>query len=452
MKNERDKIDDLFRQKLKGYQVKPSAKIWTNIANRFFHTGAGFLHLVNLQNIIGAVILAGAGITAYVLLNSSGSYEINEGKTVTGTPSGKPGSNDHLTSPNTHTISIPSEKNPVNQAESAETQNISRSQSNQSNLYQETLRKDAVQTTSDGITESLPDDYQTNEPQVPLNFHEKRFSVSISRIPILSSQVELRSSLSRSNPPGMDRQDRMRHEDIRMNKDDYRKPVQFSAGLYFLPEWSDYGSLSGALQSGYTQEIMACVQIGNFMLRPGLEITRSQDNGNYEVNYSKFEMTGYYLGTNFENWGNPSDTMSYVLDEHGLYDTVFYNESYRTDNTYTYLQIPLQVGYKFLKHKRFSMAVSGGPCLSLLLNEKKSDPAFSDFAAENIMMVDQTPEKKYSNWQLLLGLSSQYMITGKFSLSVEPTYRQYFQSTYDGNGSGRPPYSFGVRAGLSYHF
>ena len=220
-----------------------------------------------------------------------------------------------------------------------------------------------------------------------------------------------------------------------------------------MPEWTDYRTDPGTFQSSYTQEILASVHFGDFILRSGVGINRSQDDGNYQVNYNKYEMTGYYIGMTYEDNGNPVyDSINYVVDEHSLYDTVYYNESYRTDNTYTYLQIPFQIGYTFLNHKRFSLDVTGGPCLSLLLNEKKSDPSFSDFAAENITMQDQTPVRRSSNWQFLLGLNTRYLITNKISLTLEPTYRQYFKPVYQGYDSGWPPYSLGIRAGITFHF
>ena len=82
MKNERDKIDDLFRQKLEGYQFQPSAKVWKNIVNRFIHPYAGPFHLLNLQNVIGALLLVGAGITTYLLWPSSSESETASGKNM----------------------------------------------------------------------------------------------------------------------------------------------------------------------------------------------------------------------------------------------------------------------------------------------------------------------------------------------------------------------------------
>lgn len=437
MKNEPDKIDDLFRQKLEGYQVDPSGKVWKNILSRYLHPQSGPFHLLNLQNIIGAVILAGAGITAYVLLHSSITSKMPEDKILSGSLVEQSGSNNRLTSQDPLPISIPSENDQANPVEATVHQTNSRPQSTLIREDTETGNEDAGQKTSPEINEASPVEYLTNE--------------SIHQLSTLPSLAELASS-GEGQRFVVSRRNLMQNIDIQMRKQDYRKPVHIAAGLYFFPEWTDYRNQAKNFQSGYTQEILASVQMGKFIIRPGFGITRSQDDGNYEISYNKYEMTGYYLGVDFDTYGIPSDSMSYVLNEYGLYDTVFYSDSYRTDNACTYLQIPLQIGYEFLNFKRFSMMVAGGPCLSLLLNEKKSDPAFRDFAAENIMMVDQTPERKYSNWQLLLGLSSKYMITGKFSLSLEPTYRQYFNSTYEGDGTGRPPYSFGIRAGMTYHF
>ena len=453
MKNERDKIDNLFRQKLEGYQVNPSGKVWKNIMNRFIHPHAGPFHLLNLQNIIGTLLLIGAGITTYLIWPASTESETATVKGMASDLITLSQSDSDQTSSNSYQADIPRE-------EKSAAQNENSIEIKEDDLKVNPLHKnenaapETPEQTISGNKKTPPSaESGMNEFRGPENMSVTTALQSVTRMPPLGSPFLLNEAADLSRLDAMNEHHQKAHESIRLRKADYRDPAQFSAGIHFLPEWTDYRTDPGTFQSSYTQEILASVQLGDFILRSGLGINRSQDDGNYQVNYSKYEMTGYYIGMTFEDGINPVyDSINYVVDEHGLYDTVYYNESYRTDNTYTYLQIPLQIGYKFLSYKRFSLDIAGGPCLSLLLNEKKSDPSFSDYAAENITMRDQTPVRRSSNWQFLLGLNAQYLITGRIGLTLEPTYRQYFKPVYEGNGPGWPPYSLGIRAGITFHF
>lgn len=470
MKNEHDKIDDLFRQKLGGYQVRPSGKVWNNIVSRFIHPHAGPFHLLNMQNIIGALVLVGAGVTTYLIWPDStepGSAKV-----------------DNMAMNLTNLSPSHKDQNPqaVYQAPVSGKENSSAQHEYPDRMKGTSLPDDTrvnhekpVPVTSDQLasgdmTVSSPNNPELIEDQIFNNrpifneftsienqeFNNTALSddpQNLKKLSPLGSPVASSQSDDVSGIFMMNDRHGMQGERIRSRKADYRAPAQFAAGIHFLPEWTNYRTGAGTFQSSYTQELLASVQLRNIILRSGLGINRSQDDGSYQVNYSKYEMTGYYIDITIEGGGTPVyDSINYSVDEHRLYDTVFYNETYRTDNAYTYLQIPVQIGYSFLNNRRFSFSVTGGPSLSLLLNQKKSDPAFSDFAAENLTVQDQTPARRQSNWQFLMGVSARYLVTSKISVSLEPTYRQYFKTVYDVSDSGWPPYAFGIRAGISFHF
>ena len=470
MKNERDKIDDLFRQKLEGYQVRPSVKVWNNIVNRFSLPHAGPFHLLNMQNIIGALLLVGAGVTTYLLWPA---LKVHETAAVNGMEMNQTYPAPPQQDPNPQAVyqaSVISQENSSAQHEHPGPSNQNSQPEDPPDNPESPLLATPGQTASEDLTKSSSSEEKLTENQgfsdQPVinefksiekeQFNNAAVSDDAQNLKKLSPLGSPFVSYQPGNASGlrmMDDRHRMQDERIRSRKADYRVPAQFSAGIHFLPEWTNYHTGAAAFQSSYTQELLASVQLRNIILRTGLGINRSQDDGNYQVNYSKYEMTGYYIGTSFENGGNPVyDSLNYSVDEHGVYDTVYYNEMYRTDNTYTYLQIPLHIGYSFLNDRRFSFSVTAGPCLSLLLNEKKSDPAFMDFAAQNVTMQDQTPVRRHSEWQFQVGISTRYLITNRLSIALEPTYRQYFRTVSEGSDSGWPPYSLGIRAGISFHF
>ncbi len=460
MKNEGDKIDDVFKQKLEGYQVKPSVRVWKNIVNQYIHPRPGPFHLLNLQNIIGALILVGTGITTYLIWPSSNGNEVPVGSNMTVHLADQLQSGNDPISQDTYPFSIPSEENSVAHTENpminnhTDQQDILDNTDQQDipvNEYENTAQKLSEQINSRGKTESTPVETKIAEFQASETLSEYRILESINRMPLIYSSLEIITFKMGLHSIAMHYRNQLQQESVRL-KDDYRAPARFSAGIHFLPEWTNYRNQPGTLQSSYTQEIMACFEIGNLIIRPGIGLNRSQDDGNYMINYSKYEMTGYYLGIT-PIWIDPiNDTLSYVLDEHGIYDTVYHNDMYRTDNAYTYLEILLQIGFRFLNYRRFSMVAIGGPSFSYLLNEKKSDLNVNDLAAENMTIEDQTPARRVSNWQFLVGLNSQYLMTNKISVTLEPTYRQYFKPVYNGYDSGWPPYSFGIRVGINYHF
>jgi opacity protein-like surface antigen len=189
------------------------------------------------------------------------------------------------------------------------------------------------------------------------------------------------------------------------------------------------------------------------MIRTGCGLTRAQDDGNYAVTYQKYEQVGFYVDiTSFTGIEGYPDSVVFETRVVEVYDTVYHNDQVMTDNSYTYLQVPLQAGYRFFAAKRLSVYAMAGPAFTYLLNENKSAPVYESYGAQNVSVDDNTPVRSKFSWQLLFGLGAEYKITDKISISAEPTFRQYFKTAYEGNPTQKLPYSWGVRAGIHFNF
>jgi opacity protein-like surface antigen len=432
MKEGQNNLDEYFRKKLEGKRIEPSKSVWKSITRKFPGLQPGAFNLLNLQNILLVVAIVGAGVTAYVLWPS-------------------------------HTIEHP-QAAPLSEAVT---------------LIQPEEQYPHYPSDSTYLPGNNHDrTHGTPEPVVPLVFKENNPS------PLAPAQVDGPFQLI-SAPPlnedpvtgdlktstiftGLTPLQEKQNVDFGYRvpvlkpfppqqpvqwKDDYGLSSQISIGLAFQPEWINYRTGSGKFSGSFNQEVNATILLKDFILRTGIGIARAQDEGTYKVDYEQYESVGYYYDiTSFTGVEGYPDSVIFIMGVVEVYDTVLHQDQVMTDNAYTYLQIPLQVGYRFLSLKRFSMFAVGGPTYSFLLNANEKAPTFEFSNAELVSVDNNTPVRRNSNWQFLFGIGAEYRITDKISVTAEPTYRQYLKPIYEGNSAAKPPYSLGVRAGIQFNF
>ena len=121
-------------------------------------------------------------------------------------------------------------------------------------------------------------------------------------------------------------------------------------------------------------------------------------NGNYRIEYKSFDSIGYYTGVTSFTLG-PDDEILYNTQSVNVYDSLHHQADSRTRDRYTYLQVPLLLGYRILETGRISLAVQAGPALSILLGSREADPVIRYSNATVIRVDDQTPDRTRTSWQ-----------------------------------------------------
>jgi hypothetical protein len=127
------------------------------------------------------------------------------------------------------------------------------------------------------------------------------------------------------------------------------------------------------------------------------------------------------------------------------------HKNYKNLNKYTYLNIPLLVGYTFYDRDRVSLAARAGGNLGIFINAKGKGISWAD--RKSVVQLDEAelPFMK-TNFSWILGLAVNYRFDERLSFVVEPWYRGSMGSMF---GSKHPVSakvnSMGVNVGIRFH-
>jgi hypothetical protein len=124
----------------------------------------------------------------------------------------------------------------------------------------------------------------------------------------------------------------------------------------------------------------------------------------------------------------------------------------RVVKRYTYLQIPMIMGYDFWQSDRISIGVRMGPVLSILVTTKQLSAAYDPGTKRIISINDIAPEQVSLNWQMMAGINTSIRLTKALQFEVEPSIRYYFNSVYEKPANNTKPWSIGVRAAFVVKF
>ncbi|MEI6898618.1 MAG: outer membrane beta-barrel protein [Bacteroidota bacterium] len=228
--------------------------------------------------------------------------------------------------------------------------------------------------------------------------------------------------------------------------------LKFSAGIYYSPEWVFNTLDNNKFANNFGLE--AIMHYGPFSLRSGLGL--SITTGYHEVAVE----TKPYLGTYSElqyitySW----DAQHYYLiatihtSTKDVYDTVLKSESYNLTKRYTYLQIPLILGYNVIEKNRWTLGLRAGPIMSLLMNSHVLSGSYDPGKDMVVLMNDITPDRIALNWQAMGAVNIGLRLSDRFTFELEPNLRYYFNSVYEKNGASSKPWSAGFRAAFMINF
>jgi hypothetical protein len=226
----------------------------------------------------------------------------------------------------------------------------------------------------------------------------------------------------------------------------------WTLGLYFNPESTHYNNESLSNGLAYNVSILPGINFSRFFIQSGVNMRFTSDKGNMAVDYNRF------LGTYEDVYEVTFDTIdnvvvpTYHTQTVDVYDTLNHYSVSDTRARYTYLEIPVFVGYRHTFGK-FSLFAKAGPSASFLL---VSDVPAASIPEENARIINvnyQVPLRTSVNWQFLMGAGFDYKLSEKIDISLEPTWRLGLNKEYElqGGKTGNSS-AFGIRAGLNYRF
>lgn len=429
MENEPNKIDDLFRESLKGYEPEPSRKVWRGIGIMLALGEFLRFSFTNFSQNIFQLLVAGGAATAVVV-----------GAVTIFTPD-KPKESTHSVV-NKPTTEIQNKiTDTYMQPQTGESAANHEPDQGVANFQQTTAKQQQNQAV---LPEPIAIAMET--PTAP-----SRTSInSIQAIEISGFHLGYGAP---SNSKNMADYGPFLRNQLTKYQETYVPKTSFSITAGYGVDQLTIAKANESVNFLYnTADLGFRVQKGRVYLQTGLSASYQFDNGLYSVTSKSYDSVGFYYNVHYYV-PDPSHPESVILvtSKVTLYDTITHHATVQTTNKYLNIQIPLIVGYKVANFKRFSFYAFGGPLIQFTANKK--EPALTYIASDlyPAQIANQSPTRIDTYWQLMGGLRASVILTKRFSLEVEPSYKWYFTNLYkDANFNN--PFSIGVRAGLTFSF
>ncbi|MEI8005396.1 MAG: hypothetical protein WCI48_04255 [Bacteroidota bacterium] len=231
-----------------------------------------------------------------------------------------------------------------------------------------------------------------------------------------------------------------------------QKNWNISTGIYYTPEWM-FNTLNG---DKYVNNagIEGTFHFGNYSVRTGVGL--SITNGWHEVLVQSNPYLGAYkaLDSITFSWSKDGSKLNptYYMTGTSVYDTAKeYTYSY-VQKRYTYLQVPLLLGYDFWNNSWLRLGVRAGAVMSLLVNTQNLTSTYEAGKDRIVSINNVTPDRIQLNWQAIGGINAAFRLSRRFSIELEPEMRYYFNSVYESSDITTKPWSIGVRAAVLINF
>jgi hypothetical protein len=284
----------------------------------------------------------------------------------------------------------------------------------------------------------------------PLSLPEKKESHSLANNDS-SKAFDTSSILSNpiKNPEAFSvRNDHKHADDASFNN----KIPNIRAGLYYMAE-RIFNSLD---KNKYVNNFGAegILRYGPYSIGIGigLSITKAYNEmvittNPYLGSYQKLDSMTYHWDSRHYNL-----LKTIYTKPQNVYGTTLNYNYYTLSMQYTYLQIPLTLGYDFLEKNWFTLGVRFGPVMSVLLQTRELNTSYDAGKDKIVMINDISPERINLNWQAMAGINAAFRLSHRFILELEPNLRYYFDSVNEKLSPTAKPWSVGIQASFLINF
>jgi hypothetical protein len=226
----------------------------------------------------------------------------------------------------------------------------------------------------------------------------------------------------------------------------------FSANLGITPELAFYDEPDVYSKTNFWFNAGVTYHISRFSVATGFDLGYVYDEGKYKVEYKSRDSVGYFNGVTSFIIGSNNEII-YNTQAVNVYDSLQHLSDYRTKNRYSYLQIPLLLGYRIFESGWASITFQAGPSVSFLLGTRKSDPVIEYRNARIIRVDDNTPERIHVNWQIWANLYFEMRMNKLVSIYLQPSFKYYLKPmVFQENVTYKAPWTIGLGVGLQFNF
>lgn len=475
MRTKYNNIDDLFRDKFDNFEVDPPDYVWDNIKSGMggpagkgkgsFLKGGGFAGIT--------LILLSIGLITLLFMNNSDVISEESGQNNMG-PAMSAGADliadnssvpdDRETENNAAFLPGVREQKPIapilDEEEESRKKNTkvrgTNPKRNSAVYIQPALhspipqeRESAVGLTVQQIPAGLVEVQQDSRAEAPVRNEStaRQNSTMVNEVAVQQNSLEDKTDMIRgqespekgtSGTPGI--------------RSDYGANGNWLFGIYFTPELIAFPSDDVMKNYSYSVDLNASYRKGNYFLQSGIGVARNHEQGNNVIDYNKY-MGSYedVYNVTFDSTANGIVPV-YHTETVYVYDTLNHVVITPTKRYFTYLQVPLFVGYG-AESKQFGWFLKGGPSLSFLIHQQIPETGMNMAQARVLNVENEMPDRISTHWQFILSAGITYKLGNRISLSMEPMFRYYIRSAYEQDKlNTKHPYSIGLRSGIVLSF
>lgn len=214
-----------------------------------------------------------------------------------------------------------------------------------------------------------------------------------------------------------------------------------SLGVNYFPEPMSKSDYASAYQ---TFALMAQYQMPSMDIRMGLGISYQSSAMEYSADYKTIN-SGF--GQNTDTLISNGDTIIGYLSGIGEINISGKERA-------SFLNYTIGAGKRIFSSKRFSTSLRVGAGFSLLLDNqnKLNNSSFDPILNQANTYVSNTksniPDINQTHFDLITGFDFNYRLHKRWSLSLEPTLKYYFNPVY--NGSNSRSFTTGLRTGILF--
>lgn len=435
-------IDELFKEGISGFSPSPSDKVWAGIEkatigsvatkNTYFSNWA-----------IAAIVLLFVGATAIMYFTFSGdnniSSKINNQNIVVETPNSNINKNQNISKQNKDLNNETKEfSNDVKLISSKEVK-ITIDEISEKIIIDNFIKStDEVNFAENGVLESTvfaSNNIKETESLLDANYDIQNMnSRSIYEIAYLDNNM-------------IDRQINIEEYLKKRKKFHSYTALAIKAAMAYYPNTQD--------QFTYSAEANYGLVLNKFYIETGIGFQHMKERGIYKYTYKSKDSIGFYnrvVSFDFNPF-NPDD-ITYKTSKTTVYDSIVHINEEAPLFNYTYLNIPLKLGYRIWEKDKLSLGLETGLIFSKMLSKEIPTAVFNNTESSLLKIDDDTPQRVDLNMQMLLAIRFNYKFSKAISISLQPEFTKYLNSIYD-TKIGDPnikPYTMGLKFGIYYDF
>ena len=441
-------LDDLFRDHIGQQEFSPSPKVWRNLNWKLLIRELKQFNFINVSKL--ALVSATGGLVIIASLTfwalQPAGYNVTSAKPETPSAAIVQPSRQQsiIAKPSERPFSVSekpsvqhlSEANPVHAASTPLKRNLTAGTLIASN----TVIENTKTVTASPVSTAEKSEGQTTNQASYTGIH--------TLVPLVFSNFD--------TWPSLDTISFIRSGEVfRYVREKMPVPTFFSANLGIAPEMALYRSNGATTQEfNYWANAEVAYHFSRFSVHTGLGLGYTYDEGIYKIRYRSNDSVSFYKEV-IGYYTDPKNPLNiiYITRNHAIYDSITHMADDRTRNRYTYLQIPLLLGYNVFETQRFCLGIEAGPAFSFLISEKKAEPSIDIPNGRLILLQDNTPSRQPTNWQLWVRLSIEYQFTRNWGLVIKPYYKYFLTSPAQSSESVSPTtQAFGLDVGIQYLF